>query len=433
MKIKVTERPYKQIMEEQAAKKSHHVKPTRPSLFFRALMKLISMPDLIATRFKYEKIGMDRLGKNECAFYLMNHSSFIDLEIAATVMFPKPFNIVATTDAFFCKDWLMRKIGCIPTKKFSSDTTLVRDILHAVKKLGSNVIMFPEAGYTLDGTATTLSDSIGKCVKMLGIPLVMIKTYGAFSRDPLYNNLQKRKVKVSATVEYLLSKEQIAAMTPEEITEIVFEQFSFDSFKWQRENGVVIDEPFRADGLERLLYKCPVCMSERDMLGSGIHVGCKKCGAKYELTELGELKAVDGTKESFTHVPDWYRWEREQVKLELDEDKYLLDTPVDIWISVDTKGVYGVGDGRLVHTKDGFKLTGADGEISYEHKPLASHTICADFNFYERGDIIALSAPECIYYCFPKDQTIPVAKARLAAEEIYKDAWQEQLNRRISK
>ena len=433
MKIKVKNRPYRQVIDEFNSKKHTHVKPIKPNIFFRTLMRLVSIPDLLATRFTFEKIGMDKLGKNEPAFMLMNHSSFIDLEIAATVLYPRPFNIVATTDAFFGKDWLMRQIGCIPTKKFCTDTTLVRDILHAVKKLNSNVIMFPEAGYSLDGTATTLSDTLGKCVKMLGIPLVMIKTYGAFSRDPVYNNLQRRRTKVKATVEYLLSKEQIAAMTPDEIQAVIDEQFSFDYFRWQKENGVRINESFRADGLERILYKCPKCEKEGCMHGEGIHVTCKHCGANYELSEYGELIAVGETEESFTFVPDWYRWEREEVRAQIENGTYRLDTPVDIWISVDTKGVYGVGSGRLVHTKDGFRLTGDDGQIDYEQKPLHAHSICADFNFYEVGDIIALSGTECIFYCFPKDKSVPVAKARLAAEEIYKMARTELNEHKICK
>lgn len=433
MKIKVTKRPYRQVIDEHNAKKHTHVKPKKPNIFFRTLMRLVSIPDLLATHFKLEKIGMEKLGKKEPAFILMNHSSFIDLEIAATALYPKPFNIVATTDAFFGKDWLMRQIGCIPTKKFCTDTTLVRDILHAVKQLKSNVIMFPEAGYTLDGTTTTLSDTLGKCVKMLGIPLVMLKTYGAFSRDPLYNNLQKRKVKVSATLEYLLSKEQIAEMSAEDIQAIIDEQFSFDSFKWQKENNVRIAEKFRADGLERILYKCPVCGKESTMIGKGIDVSCQSCGAAWELSEYGELISKGNQKKTFNHVPDWYKWEREEVKREIESGKYNLETDVDIWISVDTKGVFGVGSGRLVHTESGFHLTSDDGEINYEQKPLHSHSICSDFNFYEVGDIIALSGTECIYYCFPKDKSVAVAKARLAAEELYKIARLECDKHKICK
>ena len=432
MKIKVIKKQYKALIDETLTKKNAHKKPTKPSFFFRTLMRIVSLPDMMATHFKCEKVGMEKIGKGEPAFILMNHSSFVDLEIVATALYPKPFNIVATTDAFFGKGWLLRKIGCIPTRKFSSDPVLVRDILHTVKKLRSNVVMFPEAGYSLDGTATTLSDSIGKCIKMLGIPLVMLRTYGAFTRDPVYNNLQRRKVKVSARLECLLSAEEVANTSAEDITKLVFEQFTFDNFKWQKENGVRVSEDFRADGLERILYKCTECKCEGKMLGKGTRIKCSECGAEYELSEYGELVGVN-KEPSISHIPDWYKWERNEVRGEIERGEYSLDVPVDIWVSVDTKCVYDVGEGRLVHTKDGFRLTGADGEIDYEHKPMASHSICADFNFYERGDIIALTGPKCIYYCFPKDQTTPVAKARLAAEEIYKMASENANKEVISK
>lgn len=73
--------------------------------------------------------------------------------------------------------------------------------------------MFPEASYSFDGTATPLPESMGKCLKLLGVPVVMIRTYGAFLRDPLYNSLKLRKVDVSADVEYVLSPQEIADKT----------------------------------------------------------------------------------------------------------------------------------------------------------------------------------------------------------------------------
>ena len=319
------------------ANKKPHRKPIRPNIFFRTLMKLVATPDLMATKFSCEKIGMEKIEKGEPAFYLMNHSSFIDLEIAASVLYPLPFNIVATTDGFVGKDWLMHKIGCIPARKFVSDPCLVKDMLYASRKLGNSILMYPEVGYSFDGTATTMPDTIGKCVKMLGIPLVMLRTYGAFTRDPLYNYLQRRKVKVSATLKCLLSKDEVAEKSAEEITALVFREFSFDSFRWQKENGVRVDEDFRADGLGRVLYKCPDCNAEGKMLGKGINLECTACGARHELTELGELVRADGKEERFGYVSDWYRWERECARQELENGSYEAEFPVDIYAAVDTK------------------------------------------------------------------------------------------------
>ena len=64
-------------------------KPIKPNVLFRTLMRVASMPDLIATKFKYSLVGMDRLKKNEPCLFLMNHSSFIDMKIAFRIFFPK--------------------------------------------------------------------------------------------------------------------------------------------------------------------------------------------------------------------------------------------------------------------------------------------------------------------------------------------------------
>ena len=100
MKIKTAEMSYQEVMALPKAKK---FRPKRPNIFFRTLLKAVSTPELIATHFKCNKIGMERLGKKETCLYLMNHSSFIDLKIAASIIYPRPFNIVCTLDGFVGK------------------------------------------------------------------------------------------------------------------------------------------------------------------------------------------------------------------------------------------------------------------------------------------------------------------------------------------
>lgn len=416
MKIKMKNASYEEVL---ALPVGLHRRPQRPGPLFRLLLKAVSFSDLKATHFTCRKIGMEKLGKKEPCLFLMNHSSFIDLKIAATVLFPRSFNIVCTSDGFVGKNGLMRAIGCIPTKKFVTDMVLVRDMMYALKKLNSSVLMFPEAGYSFDGTAMPLPDSLGKCLKMLGVPVVMIRTYGAFARDPLYNNLKQRKVDVSADMEYILSPAEIAEKSVEELNRILAEQFSFDNFRWQQENKIRIGEAFRADYLNRVLYKCPHCRVEGRMLGKGTTLSCGACGKEYELTEYGYLKAVEGETE-FSHVPDWYRWERECVREELLEGAYSLDVPVDICMLVNTKCIYRVGKGRLRHSEEGFRLTGCDGRLDYSQSPIASYSLNADYYWYEIGDMICIGNTDVLYYCFPTEGGDVVTKTRLAAEELYK-------------
>lgn len=396
-----------------------HKNPIKPNKVFQILLKVLSAVDLRATRFSWESRGMEQLGENEPCLILMNHSSFIDLKIASTILYPRPFNIICTYDGFVGKEWLMRRLGCIPTKKFINDMTLVKDMVYTVRELKSSILMYPEASYSFDGTETPLPDSLGKCLKLLKIPVVMIRTQGAFARDPLYNNLQLRRVKVSAVMEYLLSPREIQEKSVDELNQILKQQFSYDHFRWQQENRIRISEPFRADKLNRVLYKCPYCLTEGQMVGKGTRLFCGNCNKTYELTEYGFMEALEGETE-FPHIPDWYAWERNCVRQELLAGIYRLEVPVDICMMVNTDCIYEVGEGVLVHTKDGFHLTGCDGKLDYYQRPQASYSLYADYCWYELGDVICIGNEKAQYYCFPKNVGDVVAKTRLATEELYK-------------
>jgi len=247
---------------------------------------------------------------------------------------------------------------------------------------------------------------------------VTITTHGAFANNPLYNCLRRRKVDVSADVRCLLTPEEIKEKSVRELDEMLDEAFSFDNFRWQLENKVEVTEDFRADGLNRILYKCAACGTEGQMEGKGTRLTCHHCGKEYELDIYGQLRALDGETE-FPHIPDWYRWEREEVKKSLQDGTYRLEADVDIGMMVDYKAIYMVGEGHLTHDEAGFKLTGCDGKLEYEQPPLASYSLYSDYYWYELADVICIGNHDQLYYCFPKGGDV-VAKTRLAAEELYK-------------
>lgn len=413
MKSMFVKMDYDKVMALPVPKR---IKPKKPNLFWRILLKGLSGGVLKKEGFTYTAEGMEKVGDQPCLI-LMNHCSFMDMEMAEYMLFPKPVGIVCTSDAFIGKDFLMRWIGCFPTKKFVSDPHLISDIRYCLEERKMNVLMYPEACYSFDGTASALPRRLGVLLKRLGVPVVMIQTYGAFSRQPLYNCLRKRDVPVSAKMYCLLTKEEIKSKSVEELDRVIDEAFSFDYFRWQQENKVRIADPERAEGLERILYKCPHCGAEGKTVGKGVTLTCTACKKVYELDEYGWLKTQGEAK--FDHIPAWFAWQREEVKKELQEGTYRLDTAVEIYMLRDHKAIYNVGSGRMIHDENGFQLTGCDGRLNYTQSPLASHSLYADYFWYEQGDIIGVGNQECLYYCFP-EEGIPVVKARLAAEELYK-------------
>lgn len=414
MKIRTKQMPYEQVMK---IKKPTHKNPLKPNILFTTLIRLLAIPDMIATRFKYSFPERETLEEGPYLI-LMNHSSFIDLKIASKIFYPMPYSIVCTSDGFVGKNWLMRLIGCIPTQKFVTDMTLIKDMRYMIKNKNTSILMFPEASYSFDGTQTPLPENLGKLMKLLNVPVITVITKGAFHRDPLYNCLQLRKVKVSAEVKCLATREDIKNLSVEELTQRLEKTFTFDNFRWQQENRIKIKEKFRADGLERILYKCAHCEAEGFMVGEGTTLTCKKCGKVYELDEYGALLAKKGESE-FLHIPHWYKWQRECVRKELIDGTYLLDTKVEIGMLVDRKAIYMVGEGRLIHDKNGFTLTGCDGKLNYNQPPQCSYSLYSDYFWYEIGDVICIGNKDCLYYCFPEKEGV-VAKTRMATEELYK-------------
>ena len=269
-------------------------------------------------------------------------------------------------------------------------------------------------------------------VKLLKIPVVMIETFGAFHRDPLYNRLQLRKVDVSAKMEYLLSPDEINKMSVEDINALIAPHFSFDHYQWQKDNGIKIREDFRADGLSSVLYKCPHCLKEGDMESSGTTIKCTSCLKEWRLEEDGSLKAVEG-EDYFTYIPSWSRWERREVEKEIDEGRYLVDVRVKILMERGTKAIYDIGNGRLTHSINGFRLTSDDNTLDFRRHPLDNYTVASDLYWYEKGDMISIGDTEKVFFCFPIEKCDVAAKVRMATEYIYKKVSREMKEGKIAK
>ena len=415
MKIHAKEMSYEDVLK---LPRLRHKTPMKPRLWLATIVRIVCAPTLWKTKFTYTTERMELVGDQPCLI-LMNHSSFTDMKLAFGIFYPRRLGIVTSVDAMTgILGKLMRLLGCMPTHKYVTDLSLIKDINHMLKTHKASVLMYPEAGYSFDGCATTMPKRLGVLMKRLDVPVVTVITQGAFHRDPLYNMLQIRDVKVSAHVKCIATAEEVREKSVEELDALLEESFSFDNFAWQRDHRISIDVPFRADGLHRILYKCPHCGAENQMEGKGIHLTCHACQKQWIMDEYGQLAATEGDTE-YPHIPDWYKWQRECVRAELEDGTYLLDTDVDIVMQVNLNGVCKIGPGRLTHDLDGFRLVGAEGKLDYRQSAVFSHTLYSDYYWYEMGDVIGIGDNEFSYFCLPKG-SVSVTKARLATEELYK-------------
>lgn len=395
-------------------------RPSRQLRILTPITWLLSFPKAWMHR---ARINKDEMPADLKPPYLLlcNHNSFMDFMIMTKAIFPHRANYVVAIDGFVGIEWLLRAVGGICNRKFTRTVTLVKNILHA-RNNGDIVVLFPEARYSLCGTASALPASVGKLVRKMNVPVVSFITHGHHINSPFWHVGNRGVKPVESTMKLLISPEETQSLSVDEINERLARTFVYDDFAWQRKNGIKVRTKDRAVGLHKVLYQCPSCLAEYRMASEESRISCGSCGKVWEMTELGELRAQTGATE-FSHIPDWYEWQRSNVGKEVAEGRYSFDSEVRIESLPNSKGFVKFKEpGRLVHNENGFTLTGIwEGESFELNWTVPSLYSChVEYDYKKRGDCVDLNTNDDTFYLYPTDTNCSVTKIALATEELYR-------------
>lgn len=404
--------------------------PLRQRKFWTWLIWLLSKIALTGKKYKVETIGMEEL--KPPYMLLSNHMHFIDFELAAMGTWPHPVSNVVSIDGYVVKFFLLEWIGAIATRKFTTDLHLVKSIRKVLQQ-GDILAMYPEARYSPCGTTAFMPDSLGKLVRMNKVPVVAVVHHGNHLYAPFWNFRSKRKVPLHTTMKLILTPEQIENMTVDEINEALHQALQYDDYRYQKENGIRITEPDRAEGLHKVLYQCPRCMTESKMASKGTELFCTACGKRWNWNEDGNLQALEGETE-FTHIPDWFEWERQQVAQQIEDGTYRYEDEVDVHSLPRVWRYIPLGKAKLTHdAENGFILEGEyRGEVyRIQRQPLQINSLHVEYDFtpLKRIDCLDISTENDSFYCKPS-QTNVITKLAFATEEIYQRALREKQARR---
>ncbi|MDD4057071.1 MAG: hypothetical protein PHF85_05435 [Bacilli bacterium] len=393
-------------------------KPVKQKWYLKILAWLICLPVLLSPKRKVIKIGMEKI--KPPYVLLCNHNAFLDFKVTTKAIFPHSANYVVAIDGFIHREKLLRSVGCISKRKFTNDILLVRHILYTLNTLKQIVALYPEARYSLIGTSSILPDSLGKMLKLVKVPVVVLNMKGHYLDSPFWN-LKHRNNRTEATMTKILDVEDLKKLSIDEINDRIQKAFVYDEYQWQKDHNIRITYQQRAEGIHKILYKCPSCLIEHEMDSKDNTIFCKQCGKKYEMDEFGVLRATAG-KTEFSHIPDWYDWEREEVRKEILAGKYVIEDDVDVDSLPNAKGFISIGPGHLKHDANGFVL---DYELNGEKKQLikdvASMYSChIELEYNDKGDCIDLSTLDDTFHAYFKNLQNVVTKIHFATEELYK-------------
>ena len=226
----------------------------------------------------------------------------------------------------------------------------------------------------------------------------------------------------------LFTADEVAKKSVDEINAGIKKAFYYDDFAWQKERKIHVTEPKRAEGLHKVLYQCPACKTEYRMGSKDEKLFCEACGKTWSMGEFGELCADSGETE-FTHIPDWYEWERQNVRAEVENGTYKIRLEVSVTSLPNAKGYIPLGEGTLTHDCHGFAVQGTGKYGDFEmRKPVSTMYSChIEYEYLNRyGDAVDLSTLEDTWYIYPQGKDFSVTKIALATEELY-EAHQHKL------
>ena len=391
--------------------------PTRQKL--RWLMKILTKPKVHKQGQIIHKVNMEGI---KPPYILMgNHNSYYDMMVLEQAILPNRCNYVVAIDGFIGREKLLRSIGGICKRKFTNDMYLLRHI-KTVLNNGDIMVIYPEARYSLCGTKSIIPKSNAALAKMFKVPLVTLTTHGDHIVEPFYN-VKRRDIKgLEATLQCIATKEEVEKLSVDELNDRLQAALEYDDWKWLRESDILLKDKDRAKGLHKVLYQCPHCLTEYEMSSDGAQIKCNHCGKTYEMDEKGVLHALEGETE-FPYVPDWYEWERSNVRKEVEAGTYKFECPVRVDALPNAKGYIDLGMGKLIHDMNGFKLTGKYKDEEYEVVLLAKdyYSVHIEYEYLGKfGDCVDLNTLNDTFYVYPKCEKFSVTKMSLACEELFK-------------
>lgn len=202
----------------------------------------------------------------------------------------------------------------IPRKKAAMGTDTVMSILRHLKA-GHAVCLYAEGNASWDGLSGKVFPATGKLVRNSGATLVTFRLEGGYLSAPRWGKGTRRGKVVGKQVG-IYSPEQLKAMTPSEINDLINRDIYEDAWERQRTEKIAFKGRNTARYIERVVFLCPKCKKIGGLKGEGKMLRCT-CGLETKFTDIGFFDPPV----PFENIAQWDKWQQQAVK----DDDYVHD------------------------------------------------------------------------------------------------------------
>lgn len=359
-------------------KQKHWVKKRHAAVF--AFLRFAMAPFLwLRYHYRAEKAP---IRKGPC-IVLSNHQATMD-PFFISKAFPFQLYFYASDDLFNLKvSQLIRYLAApIPKSKSVADLKAVMISLRVLRE-GGAIGITPEGNRTLSGKQWEMGDSVAKLVKTAKVPLVLFNLCGGYGTDPRWGVKIRRGTKFVGRVRRILTPEEYAGMSDEELFGIIKNELDVDDTL----SGERYKSRRRAEYIERALYMCPVCGSIGTIHSHGTGFCCTSCKTEAEYTEDLKISPPVG---GYSRIYEWYEWERQEIVRRILGGEKISDGDILFRESVKLQKKIKLPGNTVTLDKDSLMISGGGAETRYPLAEIDAITAVGKkkFNFYYKGKIL---------------------------------------------
>jgi len=283
--------------------------------------------------YKISKYQLDNKGSY---LILSNHIGAYD-PILISLSFNRPIYYVASDHLFrinFISGLLKFCFAPIPISKTMIDIKSIKEIKKVASQNGC-IGLFPSGNGSFNGEEAYISDSIGKLVKLLNIPVIIYNLKGLYFCTPRWAK-QKRKGRCSGIIVKEIGTEEISKLTSEELSKIIITHLKTSAYKMQQTEPAAYKGTNLAMYLERVLYTCPKCMRRNFMKSENDIFYCTDCGNRVKYNTFGYFEKIDKDAKLFKTITEWDYWQKQYLKNQYNNNS-LFDNSNPLYIDENIK------------------------------------------------------------------------------------------------
>ena len=415
-----------------AAKRPPNVraKIRKPNAFLYCVLYLLIYP-VLKVLFRL-KVDRSQYNPPKGAFIVVsNHQSFMDFLLVMLTVYPYRLNAVAAQKFFFYRplNKLLPLMGSIPKNLFDPDLRSVMAIMEVIKR-GDRLLLFPEGRCSTHGPYMGMHKATGKLIKKLNVPVISCHIEGAYTCMPFWRK-GFRCGRIRVTLANLFSAADTQVMTVDEINSRIDARLSGVDGGLESIGAKPLGL-FRArrlaEGLENILYYCPVCHQEFTLKTVGNSIYCTACGSAVTMNRNAELVSElvseliselisDEASALPKTVSQWYETQAAYEMQALRDGMKPLGSEVIVRMPLDAgRGLEVCGQGMLTLDSEGWRY---DGELSGENVrmffPLATVAAIP----FDPNDNFQIYANGSFYVFTPKANPCAAAKYATVGECAY--------------